>query len=364
MVSMIRGTNSDRLRLAIHAAGLLYVFGIAALLIANHFLRQASPFVALASTFNLFLFVAALPLAFCLLLMRTRMAFGTLLLLLILFLTTSPLFPQLLAMLPAKNAGAPVSMMTFNLGWELTSPELLAQTIASSQADIVAVQEVTAQAATILTRELAAIYPYRILDPAVATTGLLSKLPIVSYQWLTPPRGRPYPHVVVDQGSAHWHIFPIHFYPPGILWWERLHVPRGLIETALEGEVAYLLQQVAGVSGPVVILGDFNMSDQSDAYTAITASLQDSFRQAGIGLGRTFPNNFRLAGMRIPFPFVRIDYVFHSSHLETTSARVQCIEEQSDHCAVLVGLSLRTNHFLLQPVSFSGSWLSTAAGAD
>lgn len=330
--------GSKRLRVAIQATGLLYVAGMTALLVANHYLRQALPFVALASTFSLFLFVAALPLAFCLILLRTRIALATLILLTILFLTANPLFPQLSAILPAGNQGAAVSMMTFNLGWELTSPELLAQTIADSQADVVAVQEVTAQAATILTRELAATYPYRILDPAAGTTGLLSKLPIVSYQWLTPPRGRPFPRVVVDQGGAQWHIFPIHFYPPGILWWERLHLPRGLIEADLEAEVAYLLQQIAAVSGPVVVLGDFNMSDQSRAYSAMTSRLQDSFRQAGMGLGRTFPNNFRLAGVPIPVPLVRIDYVFHSTHLETTSAAVHCVAGQSDHCAVMVYL--------------------------
>lgn len=330
--------GSKRLRVAIHATGLLYVAGMTALLVANHYLRPAFPFVALASTFSLFLFVAALPLAFCLLLLRTRTAFATLILLVILFLTTHPLFPQLSAMSPARSQGAAVSTMTFNLGWKLTSPELLAQTIADSQADVVAIQEVTAEASAILTAELAATYPYRILDPAVATTGLLSKLPVVSYQWLTPPHGRPFPHVVVDQGGAHWHIFPIHFYPPGILWWERLHLPRGLIEADLEAEVAYLLQQVAAVSGPVVVLGDFNMSDQSRAYSAMTSRLQDSFRQAGMGLSRTFPNNFRLAGVPIPVPLVRIDYVFHSSNLETTSAAVNCVPGQSDHCAVMVSL--------------------------
>ena len=84
------------------------------------------------------------------------------------------------------------------------------------------------------------------------------------------------------------------------------------------------------------------MSDQSRAYLALTTSLQDSFREAGIGMGRTFPNNLRLGRVRIPGPLVRIDYVFHSPHLRATSATVNCIDGQSDHCALVVVLGVIT----------------------
>ena len=338
MTTTIKSANNTRLRLAIHAAGLLYGAGLASLLIANHFLRQSSPFVALVNTFNLYLFMAALPLALGLILARTRTALATLILLAILFLVAHPLLPSLSTILPANGGSATISIMTFNLGGGFTPPEPLAQTIAAAQADIVAVQELTSQSAAVLATELAAAYPYQILDPTIGSTGLLSKLPIVSYEWLRPPNGRPFLHVVVDRQGSALHIFAVHFQTPGILWWERLPLPRGLVEAGLEAEVAYLLPQVAVVSEPVVVLGDFNMSDQSRAYTVMTAALQDGFRQAGIGLGRTFPNNLHWAGIRIPFPLVRIDYVFHSPHLAATSAVVKCIEGQSDHCAVLANL--------------------------
>ncbi len=339
---MIKPANRNRLRAAIHAAGLLYAFGLAALLIANHFLRQTSPFVALASTFNLYLFMAALPLAASLLLLRTRTALATLALLAALFLWANPVLPPVAALLPAKASGATVTTMTFNLGWTLTPPQLLAQTIAAAQADIVAVQEMTADSAAVLGSELATLYPYQILDPSIGTTGLLSKLPILSYQWLNSPGGRPFLHAVVDRQGVELHVFAVHLLTPGILWWPSLHLPRGLIETSLEREVAALRQQVAAVTEPVIVLGDFNMSDQSRAYSALTTSLQDSFREAGIGMGRTFPNNLRLGRVRVPGPLVRIDYVFHSPHLRATSATVNCIEGQSDHCALVVVLSLIT----------------------
>ena len=338
MTDRVKFANTNRLRVALHAAGLLYVSAVAALLIANHYLRQTSPFVALAGTFNVYLFVAALPLALGLILLRTRTALATLLLLAVLFLLAHPMLPPVSAILPARSGGSTLATMTFNLGGGITPPEALAQTIAAAQADIVAVQELTSQSAAVLATELAATYPYQILDPAIGSTGLLSKLPIVSYEWLRPPNGRPFLHVIVNRQGSALHVFAVHFQTPGILWWERLPLPRGLVEAGLEAEVAYLLPQVAVVSEPVVVLGDFNMSDQSRAYAVMTAALQDGFRQSGIGLGRTFPNNLHWAGIRIPFPLVRIDYVFHSPHLAATSAAVKCIEGQSDHCAVLANL--------------------------
>ncbi len=59
---------------------------------------------------------------------------------------------------------------------------------------------------------------HQILDPAVGSTGLLSKLPIVSYQWLRPPGNRALLHVVVEQDGAALHVFAVHLLTPGILW--------------------------------------------------------------------------------------------------------------------------------------------------
>lgn len=91
---------SRSLRAAIHTAGLLYVGGLAALLIANHYLRQTSPFVAQSP--------ARQPLPVC-----GRAAVGarptaiahahglaTLLLLAVLFLSAHHVFPSASAVLP------------------------------------------------------------------------------------------------------------------------------------------------------------------------------------------------------------------------------------------------------------------------
>ena len=131
MAGKMNFADSRGLRSTIHVLGLLYLVALVALLIANHFLRSTSPFVALASTFNLYLFVAAVPLALGLLLLRTRTALAIVILLAGLFLLTQPVLPQAPAVWPAKGERPTVSAMTFNLGLSLTAPELLVQTIAA-----------------------------------------------------------------------------------------------------------------------------------------------------------------------------------------------------------------------------------------
>lgn len=338
---MFKLSHNIRIRRVIHGAGLLYVFSLTGLFVFNHFARQTSPLVALISTFNLYLFIAALPLIICLVLLRTRMAWAILISFAVLFLSTHPVLPSVSSIWRIHNESGNVSAMTFNLGGGITSPGLLAQTIQAAQADLVAVQELTVQTADVLEAELTATYPYRILEPSAGSTGFLSKLPIVSYQWLNPPFGRPFLHIVVARDGEVFHVFAVHLQTPGITWLEPFEVPSGIIETGMEGEVSYLLQQVVGLAEPVVVLGDFNMSDQSRAYRAMNSLLYDGFRQAGFGFGRTFPNNIRIAKFRIPNPLLRIDYIFHSPHMEAIAAEVNCIEGQSDHCAVQVTLGFK-----------------------
>lgn len=338
MNSKTQVAGNSCVRAAAHLVVALAVLGLAALLVANHFLRPTSPFIALAGTINHLLFLLALPLGLGLLLFRTRAALALFAVLVTLFLVAHPVLPSLAAVLSPQPDGATLTAMTFNLGAHRTPPRMLAQTIAASEADIVAVQELTSGSAAVLASELAAIYPFQILDLSTGTTGFLSRLPILDAKWNRPPAGRPFLHVIVEHDGAEMHVFPVHFYPPRIIWSKRFPLPRGLNEAGLEAEVAYLLQQTAGITAPVIVMGDFNMSDQIGAYNAITTALTDAYRHAGYGLGLSFPNNAYLAGIRLPSPLLRIDYLFYSPQLEAISARVNCVEGQSDHCPLLVDL--------------------------
>ncbi len=93
---------------------------------------------------------------------------------------------------------------------------------------------------------------------------------------------------------------------------------------------------------PVVLAGDFNTSEFSDAYRCINRRLHDGYRIAGRGLGHTWPNGHShywplSLVSRLP-ALTRIDYVFHSDHWAAIDAVVPGEATGSDHRPVVVTL--------------------------
>ncbi len=316
----------------------VYLIGLALVLLACQLFAGTSPLFALISTFSPFLFVPALLLPVALVALRSTTILGVTVAVVALFLLTYRPLPTS-AFNRVDQARPSLSMMTFNLS--VTTPaEQLAETIALADRDVVAVQELTPRSAAVLDSTLAAQYPYRILDVRTGTVGLLSKFPIVEQRWHYPPVGRPIIHALVDWPFSQVNVFAVHFSSPGIIWIRPPFLPRGIVNDNLEIEISSLLQQTLAASGPVVVLGDFNMSDRSRAYDTIAAQLTDAFREAGFGLGHTFPNSLNLGRIPLPAPLVRIDYTFHSPHLQATTAHVKCVEGRSDHCVLMTSLQL------------------------
>ena len=64
------------------------------------------------------------------------------------------------------------------------------------------------------------------------------------------------------------------------------------------------------------------MSDQTSIYASLASQMGDSFREAGIGLGTTWPA-FQVVGMNpgLP-PLIRIDYIWHSRGFQAVNAEV------------------------------------------
>ncbi len=108
-----------------------------------------------------------------------------------------------------------------------------------------------------------------------------------------------------------------------------------------EGQ-ARLLADLARRSDSLIMAGDFNASPTSDAYRIIVNELADAFRQAGFGLGHTFPGSDipesdrpHIGEWYVPRWMSRIDYVFHSDDWVTISARTARIDGVSDHRGVV-----------------------------
>jgi endonuclease/exonuclease/phosphatase family metal-dependent hydrolase len=89
----------------------------------------------------------------------------------------------------------------------------------------------------------------------------------------------------------------------------------------------------------VIVAGDMNMTDQTDAYRALAGRLQDAQHEAGCGFGHTFPAyGGRFRDLPIFPRMVRIDMVFHSDEWAAVECRVLSGHGQSDHLPVMVRL--------------------------
>jgi len=76
---------------------------------------------------------------------------------------------------------------------------------------------------------------------------------------------------------------------------------------------------------PVILAGDFNDTPVSYSYRQIANELDDSFVDAGKGLGQTHTQML---------PMLRIDYIFHSKTLQTVEHRT-INKDYSDHFPVV-----------------------------
>jgi endonuclease/exonuclease/phosphatase family metal-dependent hydrolase len=74
----------------------------------------------------------------------------------------------------------------------------------------------------------------------------------------------------------------------------------------------------------VIVCGDFNDTPVSYSYAHLTQNLQDSFREAGWGIGNTY---------RGKFPSFRIDYILHSESMACADYKT-LPEQVSDHHAI------------------------------
>ena len=101
------------------------------------------------------------------------------------------------------------------------------------------------------------------------------------------------------------------------------------------------------VGTPLIVTADFNATDQSYAYYLITRQLNDSWREAGWGLGHTFPGGPIpslprpvVAGYLIPTWVARIDYIFYSDDWNAIEAKLGQWDRVSDHRPVIAVLEL------------------------
>jgi vancomycin resistance protein VanJ len=226
--------------------------------------------------------------------------------------------------------------MTYNTLGPHVGTSNVVEIIRAENADVVALQELNPRLAAVLEAELAAEYPYRVLDPKVGVFGMgtLSKHPLratghrLPSVWVGTPQVLELAWNGQTVGLVNYHMM----IPPIIPQYQGIRV------TEAEHLAGYARQ--AEFHGPVILLGDSNVTHLSDAYKILTAGLTDSWTEAGYGFGHTWGGSAfsPMVALGLPVWLTRIDYVFHSAALRAVDARVARFDGASDHRGVVVRL--------------------------
>lgn len=316
-----------------------YGLSVAGFLALRLIIGEQWTLVALFNSFAHLLFLPSLALIPIVLILR-RMLFVLLLIpaALAFLLSYGPMFVPRSAVV---FADAPrFTLLTYNLkalALDIHVARPL-ETIRAINADVVALQELSEEMAAYLDRELAEEYPYRAFHPQpgewIPGQGVLSRFPLTSSEYWRIYLG--HQKVTIDFADSTITLFNTHPLQP------FAQFPGGF--TMRAEEITELLRRAEQVLGPVIMAGDFNMSDQSEDYGRVAARYHDAYRNIGRGMGFTFPD-FSTSLPRLKgFPLLaRIDYVFHDESFAAIDARVWPDSGGSDHRPLVTVLALLPN---------------------
>jgi vancomycin resistance protein VanJ len=313
----------------------LYGAGIVLWFLLHLAIGDRLGWLALVSTFAPYLFWP-LPFVLAVTLAAGRRAWVPMLLAVLVFaIEYGALFDfGLLGRRPVE--GEPITILSFNTWGYSESPETARAIVGSGTPDIVVLQELSGKIAAVIDRDLADIYPYRLMEPA-NRKGILSRYPLTNANDSLPSDVRWFTQVAeVDVGGWRLTVYNVHLYATTVL--SDLAAGRSVADglaggaASREEQAAALAQDVAARAGPVVVAGDLNATDQSTAYAVLTGHLDDAHCQAGSGFGHTFPayrGSFH--GLPILPRAVRIDMILYSSELQAVESRVIPEHGESDH---------------------------------
>jgi vancomycin resistance protein VanJ len=305
-----------------------YGAGTALHLCLRAVIGEKSVFIAFLNTFAHLLWLPALVLFPFALLFRRKRAMLLLL-------------PSLVAFIASygrqfmpRNASAPASATTFTLltynvlSWNSDVNGRI-KVIREVNADVVGFQELTPYFAARIEAELADVYPYRALHPgkdASEGQGVISRFPIIADEyWRSTyvPISLGHQRVQLDIQGTHLTYYNVHPVHPGM-------AGRFFDPSYRQMEITEILRRLGNESDALILAGDFNMPDQTEDYQRITATYRDAFREAGFGMGWTFPHS----------PILRLDYVFHNDQIMTVDAQVWSDTGDSDHHPLKVTLAV------------------------
>ena len=243
--------------------------------------------------------------------------------------------PWLLPRAVPETDAPSLRFVTLNQLANNNSAESIIDAVTAHGADVIAIQELSPAVADALA-ELGD-YPHQVLnayetlrnEPSVGL-GVVSRYPLSAETYDPQTRVQEVSVRVEDQTVTLLNVHPPTPFgndlPPEVL----LSTVRSYDASVRNDNLAGILALASDSQEPVIILGDFNLSDFEAAYRGFAAAFENVYRAAEGGFGFTFPANRALP----PFPFIRIDHIWVSEELTPLRAGTDCRETGSDHCLV------------------------------
>lgn len=316
-------------RMAIAAA---WVFAVALIVwnLARLYPGDRWALVRLGNYFAPWLFMALAPALVVALLARRPWLVRILALLTLVFAVRYwPLLIPRLSLLRAESSSSELRVMTFNVNHANRNVPAISSLIRAESPDVIAFQELTGGLATPLRNELRTEYPYFQYDYSQGLTALMSRYPLTA---------QPIPLTVSHTQRAAVET------PDGTVEIWNVHLATAISQDGweLQKEMATAIAgEIESEPEPLILLGDFNTTDQTENYHLIADRLNDVHWTVGRGFAFTFPDARRpVDDSPVLRPVVRIDHIFVSEHFAPQEILVAPSSYGSDHRPVVATLRL------------------------
>ena len=205
-------------------------------------------------------------------------------------------------------------VMTFNLHFRNREAGTVAAEILAQSPDLVGLQESSPEMFADLEMLLGETYPYRYQN----WESIFSRYPLDGCQKLllgqekdgsTISRGT---QCLVEAAGEQITFINAHPHPPIIAGFNNpnnlpIYLRLGMDNERRNAELGVLLAHLESIQGPLIMVGDYNITDTGSLYPALTEGRSDAHRQAGWRLG--------LSLARLNIPAWRIDYIFGSPQI-------------------------------------------------
>ena len=237
---------------------------------------------------------------------------------------------------PPTSDASVVRILSWNLEGSATpAVDLLAQ-LRDSDADIVALQELTHEHAAAIRAdaELTARFPGPALVPRgdAGGLGVLSRFAIAE---AIDDRDPPFQVVALRLPDGRLSIINAHPFAPRFPVGESTPFPLAFDPAQRDADILHIraaIEHELVAERPLIVLGDFNVTDREPGFDDLSRGLWDAHQEVGQGTGSTWrPQELEF----MPFGVLRIDYFLGGPATRPLSVFGDC-SPSSDHC-ILTG---------------------------